>query len=132
MIFFAQFIYPNIPVTYRVIYNETDRPNCPLAGNTPSPGDIFLIVQQGTNGIHLMEAAVARSDRYRFTATFSDAKLGYFIDSISGTEGDNNNSCFWELSFKPYLATSFIVSPVGISNYYPSYRAIVQWQYRKF
>ena len=133
MIFFAQFIrYPNIPVRYRVIYNETDRPNCPLAGKTRSPGDILLIVPQGTNGIQLMEAAVAESNRFRFTATFSNAGLGYFIDSINGTGGDIINSCFWELSFKPYLATSFIVSPVGISNYYPSYRAIVRWQYRSY
>lgn len=117
---------------YRVIYNEDDRPSCPLAGNTPSPGDVYLIIPQGTSGIQLMEAAVARSDRYRFTATFSNAGLGYFIDSINGTEGDLTNSCFWTLSFKPYLATSFVLSPVGISSYYPSFKAVVQWEYRKF
>ena len=124
--------YPNIPVQYSVIYNEDDRPNCPLAGNTPSPGDVLLIVPQGINGLQLMEAAVARSDQYRFTATFSNAGLGYFINSINGTEGDVTNSCFWTLSFKPYLATSFVLSPVGISSYYPSFRAVVQWEYRQF
>ena len=117
---------------YRVIYNEADRPDCPLAGNTASPGDVYLVVPQGTNGIQLMEAAVAKNDDYRFTATFSNAGLGYFINSINGTEGDVTNSCFWTLSFKPYLATSFVTSPVGISSYYPSFRAVVQWEYRKF
>ena len=124
--------YPNIPVRYRVIYNEDDRPNCPLAGSKPSPGDVLIIVPQGTNGIQLMEAAVARGDQYRFTATFSNAGLGYFINSINGTEGDLTNSCFWTLSFKTYLARSFVLSPVGISSYYPSFRAVVQWEYRQF
>ena len=118
---------------YRVIYNETDRPNCPLAGDTPSPGDVMLIVPQGTSGIQLMEAAVARRrEQYRFTATFSNAGLGYFINSINGTEEDPANSCFWILSFKPYLANSFVLSPVGISSYYPSFNATVQWEYRQF
>lgn len=124
--------YPYIPVRYRVTYNESDRASCPLAGNTRSPGDVILFVPQGTNGIQLMEAAVARSDRYRFSATFRNAGLGYFIYSINGTRSDFKNSCFWTLSFRPYLSRKFVISPVGISSYYPSYKAVVQWQYRKF
>jgi len=79
-----------------------------------------------------MEAAVARDAKYRFSSTYSNAGLGYFIDSINGTAGDITNSCFWELSFRPYLANRFVVSPVGISNYYPSFNAVVQWEYRRF
>lgn len=119
-------------MAYRVIYNEIDRPYCPLAGNTKSPGAVRLLVPQGINGVQLMEAAVARSNIFQFTATFSNAGLGYFIDSINGTAGDVANSCFWQLSFRPYLADSLIVSPVGISSYYPSFRAVVQWEYKKF
>jgi len=120
-----------MPVFYRVKYNEADRANCGVT-DKPSPGLIRLVVPQGINGLQLMEAAVGRSNKYRFTATFSSAGLGYFINSINGTEGNINTSCFWTLSFKPYLAPSFVTSPVGISNYYPSYRATVQWEYSQF
>ena len=130
---FLQYLrYPSIPVFYRVIYNEADRPSCPLVGSKVIPGLVRLIVPQGINGLQLMEAAVARRAGYHFTATYSNAGLGYFINSINGTEGDVINSCFWTLSFKPYLATSFVTSPVGISSYYPSFRAVVQWEYKQF
>ena len=115
---------------YRVVYS--DRANCPLIAGKASPGQIRLVVPQGINGLQLMEAAVARSDEYRFTATYSNAGLGYFINSINGTEGDLTNSCFWILSFRPYLATESVTSPVGISSYYPTYRAVVQWEYSQF
>ena len=115
-----------------MIYNEADRFSCPLVGNKTSPGKIRLVVPQGLNGLQLMEAAVLKSDRYRFTATYNNPGLGYFISAIDDTEGDINNSCFWTLSFRPYLATAFVLSPVGISNYYPSFRADVQWEYKKF
>ena len=120
--------YPNIPVTYRVIINETDRPDCPLAGDTPSPGEISLEVPQGTTGIQLMEAAVAVDKNFRFTASFNSAEFGYFIESISGVVGDA--TCYWTLSYQPYMAST-VVSSVGISYYYPSYKAIVQWVYGK-
>ena len=113
-------------------YSEGDRANCPLIAGKPSPRLVRLNVPMGISGIQLMEAAVARSGEYRFSASFNNAGLGYFVTSINGTENDANNSCFWTLSFKPYLATSFVTSPVGISNYYPSFRAVVQWKYMQF
>jgi len=109
-----------------------DRPFCPLAGDATSPGEVHLIVPQGTNGIQLMEAAVTSCSNFKFTASFNDAGLGYFIESINGVPGDAENSCFWTLSFKPYLATQFVTSPVGISSYYPSYKSVVQWEYQRF
>jgi len=84
----------------------------PLAGHTPSPGAENLLMPQGVNGIQLMKAAVARNSQYRFTATFSNANLGYVIGSVNSTTGDVANLCFWELSFRPYLATQFTVSPI--------------------
>lgn len=117
---------------YRVLYNEGDRANCPLIANKTSPGLVRLNVPMGISGVQLMEAAVARNDKYRFTASFNNAGLGYFVTSINGTDNDATNSCFWTLSFRPYLATALITSPVGISNYYPSFRAVVQWEYMQF
>ena len=119
-------------MTYRVIINDEDRANCPLAATVTSPGEVELVVPQGTNGIQLMEAAVAKNQDFKFTASFNNAGLGYFIQSINGIEGDLENSCFWTLSFQPYLATQLVTSPVGISSYYPSFRAVVQWEYRQF
>lgn len=124
--------YPDIPVTYRVVISEADRRHCPLAGNTASPGEVKLVVPQGTSGIELMEAAVAKNKDFKFTASFNDAGLGYFIESINDIEGDLENSCFWTLSFQPYLATQLVISPVGISSYYPTFKAVVQWEYRRF
>ena len=118
-------------MTYRVIINEVDRPDCPLAENATSPGEVHLVVPQGINGIQLMEAAVASCSNYKFTVSFNDAGLGYFIESINGVPGDAENSCYWTLSFQPYLATELISSPVGISSYYPSYKSVVQWEYRQ-
>jgi len=132
-VYFSQsFTYSTIRVQYRVIYVEADCTDCPLAGDTPSPGGANLVVPQGINGIRLMEAAIARNSKYCFTVTFDNADLWYFIDSINGTPIDDANSCFWELSFRPYLAKQFIVSSVGISNYYPSPNTVVTWRYRKF
>ena len=113
-------------------YNEADRVNCPLIDGKASPGLVRLNVPQGISGVQLMEAAVARSDEYRFTASYNNAGLGYFVTSINGTENDAANSCFWTLSFRPYLATAFVTSPVGISSYYPSFRAVVRWEYMQF
>ncbi|XP_065919886.1 uncharacterized protein [Dysidea avara] len=124
--------YPDIPVTYKVIINERDRANCPLAGNTTSPGKLRLVIPQGTSGIELMEAAVAQNKDFRFTVSFNNAGLGYSVQSINGVTRDLDNSCFWTLSFKPYLATKLKSSPVGISSYYPSFKAVVQWEYRRF
>ena len=117
---------------YRVIYNRGDRSSCPAIDGKASPGTVRLNVPMGTSGVQLMEAAVARSTRFQFAASYSNAGLGYFITSIDGTANDANSSCFWTLSFKPYLATAFVLSPVGISSYYPSFRAVVQWEYRRF
>lgn len=119
-------------MTYRVVYSEADRVNCPMMGDTVSPGEVQLVVPQGVNGIKLMEAAVAKSRNFRFTASFSRAGLGYLITSINGTAADVANSCFWVPSFQPYLAEELIVSPVGISSYYPSFNAVLEWEYRQF
>jgi len=106
-----------------------DRLTCPLAKGALSPGEVDLVVPQGTSGIQLMEAAVARCTNFKFTVSFNGTKMGYFIQSINGIAGDNENSCFWTLSFQPYLAEQLITSPVGISSYYPSYKCVVQWEY---
>jgi len=118
-------------VTYKVIYNEADRPNCPLASNATSPGSLPLVVPQGINGIQLMEAAVASCNDFRFTASLTDPRMGYFVESINNVPGDPENSCYWTLSFQPYGSPKLITSPVGISNYYPSYKCVVQWEYRQ-
>ena len=58
-----------------------------------------------------METAVAKSNKFWFTATgctFSNTGLGYFIESINGTAGDAANLCFWQLSFRPYLAAHIL------------------------
>jgi len=112
-----------------VIINERDHANCPLAGNTTSPGKLHLIVP---SGIELMEAAVAQNEDFKFTVSFNNAGLGYSVQSINGVTRDLDNSCFWTLSFKPYLDTKLKSSPVGISSYYPSLRAVVQWEHRQF
>lgn len=118
-------------MTYSVIYNEADRANCPLMGDTASPGEVHLVVPRGINGMKLMEAAVAKSSKFQFTASFSRAGLGYLITSINGTASDVANSCFWIPSFKPYLAEELIISPVGISSYY-LFNAVLEWKYRQF
>ena len=79
-----------------------------------------------------MEAAVAQNEDFKFTVSFNNAGLGYSVQSINGVTRDLDNSCFWTLSFKPYLDTKLKSSPVGISSYYPSLRAVVQWEHRQF
>ena len=120
--------YPDIPVTYRVIINEADHPDCPLAGNTSSPGEINLAVPHGVTGIQLMEAAVAVDKKFHFTASFDYAEFGYHIDSINGILEDA--TCYWGLYYQSYNATP-VYSSVTISSFYPSFKAIVTWIYGK-
>lgn len=78
------------------------------------PTAVVVNVGVGSPALAVLEGASNISRDYRFTATYFNTTLGYFIDTINGTTSEC--PCFWffyvqEPGGQPELAD------VGVSNY---------------
>ena len=64
----------------------------------------------------VLEEATNFGRDYRFTVSYFNNELGYFVDAINGTSGNTTTNCFWLFYIR--LPSGTECQPeVGISNY---------------
>jgi len=108
-------------VTYRVIIDKTDRPDCCLAGETPGPGEINLIIPHGVTGLQWLCTLVHPLTMWSLDITLTQSVHG-ILEYIT---------CYWGLYYPPYNAIQSVYGSVTINSYYPSFKAVVTWVYEK-
>ena len=113
-----------ISVNYEIQY-----PDAQCSTATP-PDAVNGAVNANSSVLRLMERAADLSTAYRFTATYFGSTLGYFIDTINGTQ--SNNPCFWFIYIRLSTGEEFL-SPLGVSNYIISASGhSIIWRYETF
>ena len=80
-----------VMVSYVIDYQNQDV--CGPGLVAPPQVDVKIPIQGSAQQV--LEKSVDYGREYRFTATFFNHKLGYFVDAINGTSGNVKTNCFW-------------------------------------
>ena len=94
---------------YKIRYDD------PLCSNATAPGDLaFVSRSRAVRALSIMKAATHRRPEYRFSVTFFNYTLGFFVvDRVNGTAADD--TCFWNV-FIESSDKSLDLSINGASN----------------
>lgn len=113
-----------VAVTYKIEYENT------MCSNATALPTVWVKVKRGSTALNVMEQAVTNfGTPYRFSATYFGAKLGYFVNTINGTESDSLESCFWFFFVRNPWGREF-QSTVGVSNFrVPGNGYSIIWRY---
>ena len=111
-------------VGYEILYEDEA-----CSSNTPPPAISLKVRRRGILAMTLMERAVDEDRANRFSATYFDSELGYFIVKINGTA--STESCFWKVCVKAANGTVQAAS-VGVSNLIIKNSETLQMKYESF
>ena len=102
-----------VMVSYVIDYQNQDV--CGPGLVAPPQVDVKIPIQGSAQQV--LEKSVDYGREYRFTATFFNHKLGYFVDAINGTSGNVKTNCFWLFYIRLPKKPKEFLPNVGVSNY---------------